>query len=150
MNLLFRALLALVATCCAYGAQEPKDVRVPDTLKEIVISPIVFENGVAKSFLVKAVFNETLIDAKGVLPTITRVKGSVQFDLVTDAAQTVSVVAINPATGLAEETHFICAEVVMLLKAIAEKNWAQVMPPPLPQTRRSMRSAPPVAMTVKP
>jgi hypothetical protein len=114
------------------AAQEPQDVKLPDRLVSV-----------------KFEFHETLVDAAGIKPSVTRPKGSVEMPL-TEITASITISVFNPATKEMEPVTYAADEVAALLRAIGEKKWLEVNPPPLPQNRRSVREPSKVIATSTP
>jgi hypothetical protein len=109
------------------AAQQPQDVKLPDHLISVAFH-----------------FNETIVDASGTKPIITRLKGSVEIH-VKDLAQSMTISVFNPVTKQMEPVTYASEEIQALFRAIAEKRWLEVNPPPLPVNRRSLREPAAVA-----
>ncbi len=105
----------------AEAAQAPQDLKLPDALVVVAFK-----------------FDQTIVDVAGVKPTITRPAGSVEIKLA-DISQPVTARVYNPASKQMEDVVFSPDEIAALLRAIGEKKWLEVNPPPLPVNRRSVR-----------
>jgi hypothetical protein len=132
LAVLVAVLVALVLRVDA--AQDPgtQDVKLPDRLVSV-----------------KFAFSETLVDASGIKPTVTRLKGSVEMPLA-EITSSITISVYNPLTKEVEPVTYAAEEVAALLRAIGEKKWLEVNPPPLPQNRRSVREPAKVVATSNP
>lgn len=112
-----------------FAAQIPTPAPLPDVIASLAIKEFsVSSSGTIEKLTIKAeYFSRTQVPGSPIKPEL---KGAVEFDLVKLGDRQIILTHADALTGHVINRHFSCLDAALLLKAIADLQWFETMPPP--------------------